>query len=113
MDGGWVGVLTADLHLPDARSLKAKRKELQRVKQRLAGRLGCSVAEVDHHDLWQRATISLAVVGRTAADVEELLADADRRLHADEAFQALEVARETWPIELEPSFTGAPHGDTA
>ena len=110
MDGGWVGVLTADLHLPDARSLKAKRKELLRLKQRLAARLGCSVAEVDHHDLWQRAAISLAVVGRTAADVEEMLAEADRRLHADEAFEALDVAREAWPIEIEPSFTTAERG---
>ena len=79
MDGGWVGVVTADLHLPGARSLKAKRKELLRLKQGLARTFDCSVAEVDHHELWQRATISLALVGRTAGDVEDRFASAVHR----------------------------------
>ena len=104
MDGGWVGVVTADLHLPDARSLKAKRKELLRLKQGLARTFDCSVAEVDHHELWQRATISLALVGRTAGDVEDRLAAVERRFHGDPAFQPIEVARESWPIELEARF---------
>lgn len=108
MDGGWLGILSADLHLPDARSLKAKRKELLRVKQGLAGRLGCSVAEVAHHDLWQRARISLAVVGRTAGDVQDQLDVASRRLHADEAFMVTEEGREILPIEVEPAYLTVP-----
>lgn len=104
MDGGWVGVLTADLHLPDSRSLKAKRRELLRVKHGLSGRLGCSVAEVDHHELWQRARISLAVVGRTAGDVEEQLREASRRLYGDPVFQVASLAQDVSALDMEPAY---------
>ncbi len=107
MGGGWVGVLSADLHLPDAQSIKAKRKELQRVKHSLARHFAASVAEVDHHDLWQRARISMAIVGRDAHDVQERLESAARRLHADEAFLVLEEGREVQAIETEPDYLSA------
>ena len=35
---------------------------LRSVKQQLANRIGCSIAEVDHHDVWQRARLTLACV---------------------------------------------------
>jgi uncharacterized protein YlxP (DUF503 family) len=112
--GGWVGVLSADLHLPDAQSIKAKRKELQRVKHALARHCAASVAEVDHHDLWQRARISMAIVGRDARDVEERLDAAARRLHGDEAFLVLEEGRDIQAIETEPAYlTGTIVGDEA
>lgn len=63
--GAYVALLTIDLHFPEARSLKAKRKELQSVKARLRQKLGASVAEVDHQDVWQRSTLGAAVVAGT------------------------------------------------
>ena len=71
MEFGHVGILTVDLHLPDGSSLKTKRKELLRVKSALARRFACAVAEVDHHELWQRARLTLAVVGREAGETDE------------------------------------------
>ena len=64
-------VLEVHLHFPDNGSLKGKRKELQSVKAQLQRRFGAAVAETDHHDLWQRSTITVAVVGRTARDAGE------------------------------------------
>jgi len=90
---GYVGTLSVDLHLPEGRSLKTKRKELLRVKTGLARRFACAVAEVDHHDLWQRARLSLAVVSREAAEAEDRLAAASRWLHGDEAFQVVDEER--------------------
>ena len=49
--------------LPGGRSLKAKRKELRRSRRSCTARLGCAVAEVDHQDLWQRATLAAALTG--------------------------------------------------
>ena len=49
------------LHFPEAGSLKAKRKELSSVKAQLHTRLGVAVAEVDHQDIWQRATLAAAL----------------------------------------------------
>jgi uncharacterized protein len=65
---GHVGILTVDLHLPEGASLKTKRKELLRLKNALARRFSCAIAEVDHHDLWQRSRLTLAIVGRGAGE---------------------------------------------
>ena len=104
MGCGYVGVLTVDLHLPESGSLKAKRKELQRVKSGLARRFACSVAEVDHHDLWQRSRLTLAVVAREAAEAEEQVLAAARWLHGDEAFLVVGETRELVAVDGEPSF---------
>jgi uncharacterized protein YlxP (DUF503 family) len=74
--GGFVAVLVIDLHFADASSLKGKRKELSSIKAQLHGRLGAAVAEIDHHDLWQRATLTAALTGgsmtRLAAAVDNV-----------------------------------------
>jgi uncharacterized protein len=44
--------------------LKGKRKELLSLKAQLQHRFGATVAETDHHDLWQRSTLTAALVGR-------------------------------------------------
>ena len=67
----FVALLLIDLHFPDAGSLKAKRKDLKSIKALLHGRLGVTVAEVDHQDLWQRSTLAAAVTGSSATAVEE------------------------------------------
>lgn len=86
MAAGYVGILTADLHLPESRSLKEKRKELLRVKSGLARRFACSVAEVDHHELWQRSRISVALVTREGGEADAQIDAADRWLNGDPAF---------------------------
>jgi len=40
------------------------------VKAHLSRRFGASVAETDHHDLWQRATLSCALVARDASGAQ-------------------------------------------
>ena len=67
----FAGLLLIHLHFPEAGSLKAKRKELSSLKAQLHGRLGVAVSEVDHQDLWQRATLAAAVTAGSAAGVEE------------------------------------------
>lgn len=58
-----------ELELPFSSSLKDKRQRLRSLKDRLR-RKNISVVESDHHDLWQRATmeIALAAVSRGAAE---------------------------------------------
>jgi uncharacterized protein len=67
----FVCLVEIQLHFPENGSLKGKRKELQGLKAQLQRRFGAAVAETDHHDLWQRATLSAAVVGRTAGDAAQ------------------------------------------
>lgn len=84
MSAGWVGILSVELHFPEAGSLKGKRKHVQSAKAQLQRRFGASVAEVDHHELWQRARLTLACVAREYRDAERLLADAERFLASQE-----------------------------
>jgi uncharacterized protein YlxP (DUF503 family) len=49
-------------------------------KDNLRNRFAASVAEVDHHDLWQRATLTVACTARTAHDAEALADGAERWL---------------------------------
>ena len=67
----YVALLLIDLHFPEAGSLKAKRKDLKSIKALLHGRLGVTVAEVDHQDLWQRSTLAAAVTGGSVTAVDE------------------------------------------
>ena len=62
--------LTIHLHFPDNGSLKGKRKELLSVRSVLARRFGAAVAEVDHHDLWQRSTLAAGLVSGSVAELE-------------------------------------------
>lgn len=74
----YAALLLIHLHFPEAGSLKSKRKELASVKAQLHGRLGCAVAEVDHHDLWQRATLAAALVGGSASRLDQVVDGVER-----------------------------------
>ena len=84
MGGGYVGILSVELHFPESGSLKGKRKYVKSAKAQLQNRFGASVAEVDHHELWQRSRLTVSCVAREHREVEALLADAERYLHGQE-----------------------------
>jgi len=95
---GWVGILSVELHFPENRSLKGKRKELLSAKAQLQRRFGASVAEVDHHELWQRARLTVACVARGHREVEELLDGAERYL-ASQAYVLASTDRRLVTLE--------------
>ncbi|HEV2061675.1 MAG TPA: DUF503 domain-containing protein [Solirubrobacteraceae bacterium] len=78
----FVALLTIHLHFPEAGSLKAKRKDLSSIKAQLQSRLGAAVSEVDHQDLWQRATLAAAVVGGSQGAVDQAADRVERFLDA-------------------------------
>jgi len=90
---GYVGILTVELHFPENGSLKGKRKYVKSAKAHLHERFGASVAEVDHHDLWQRSTLSVACVAREHRELQDLL-DAAVRYLGSQDFELLRADRE-------------------
>ena len=68
-----VGVLHIELHIPHATHLKAKRHVLQSIKMGLRKKFNVSAAEVEYHDLWQRAALGFACVGGDRAAVDATL----------------------------------------
>jgi uncharacterized protein YlxP (DUF503 family) len=67
-----IGLLSVELHLPYSHSLKEKRMVLRRIKDRLQ-KLNVAIAEVEHHDLWQRAGLGIVAISTTTEHVEEQL----------------------------------------
>jgi uncharacterized protein len=84
MSTGFVGILSVELHFPESGSLKGKRKFVKSAKAQLQHRFGASVAEVDHHELWQRSRLMLACVARDHGELARLLDDAERYLAGQE-----------------------------
>lgn len=93
MSTGFVGILSVELHFPESGSLKGKRKFVKSAKAQLQHRFGVSVAEVDHHELWQRARLMVACVARDHGEVERLLDDAERYLSGQE-YELISTERE-------------------
>ena len=71
-----VGVLTLDIQIPYAHSLKEKRAVLQKMRGRLRSRFNVAVAELDHQDVWQRATLAVAYVSADARHANTVVSKA-------------------------------------
>jgi uncharacterized protein YlxP (DUF503 family) len=65
-----------ELHLPDVESLKGKRHVLKGLKQKVRARFEVAVAEVDHHDMWQRSTLAVAYVSNDSRHANEVVSKA-------------------------------------
>jgi len=65
-----------ELHLAEADSLKGKRHVLRGMKQKVKQRFNVSIAEVDHGNLWQRATLAVACVSNDARFANEVVSKA-------------------------------------
>ncbi|HVR07776.1 MAG TPA: DUF503 domain-containing protein, partial [Thermoanaerobaculia bacterium] len=68
-----VGVVSCELHLPESRSLKDKRRVIKSLIDRIFQRYRVSIAETGFQDLHQRAEISIAVVTQKEAEVEKMM----------------------------------------
>ena len=64
-----VGLLTLEIHLPYSHSLKEKRAVLRKLRDRLRSRFNVAVAELDHRDVWQVATLGVVSI----SDSQQLL----------------------------------------
>ncbi|MGQ9531969.1 MAG: DUF503 domain-containing protein [Desulfotomaculales bacterium] len=69
-----VGVLTLELLLPEANSLKEKRRVLKSLLDKLRARFNVAAAEVDRQDVWRRATVGLALVSNSRSHAQDTLA---------------------------------------
>jgi uncharacterized protein YlxP (DUF503 family) len=74
----FVCALAVELHIPEARSLKAKRAVVKPIVEGARHRFGVAAAEVDHQDLWQRASLGFAVVASSAAHAAAIVDQVDR-----------------------------------
>ena len=71
-----IALLTLDIHIPHAHSLKDKRMVVRSLKDRLRAKFNVAVSEVDHQDLWQRSQISVVTVGSDESFLHKVLEQA-------------------------------------
>jgi hypothetical protein len=89
-----VGLLTLDIQLPYAHSLKEKRAVLRKIRDRLRARFNVAVAELDHEDVWQHATLGVVSISDSQILLEsvfrQVLAESEKILGDDVADHTLE-----------------------
>ena len=73
-----IGLLTLEIHLPYAHSLKEKRVVVRKMKDRLRARFNVAVAELDHQDLWQRAVLGVVSISSDKVSLESTMAAIQR-----------------------------------
>lgn len=66
----FISLLTIELLIPWARSLKDKRSAVHGLKDRLRSRFNASVAEVAYQDKWQRTVIAVCMIGSNRRQLE-------------------------------------------
>ncbi|MBI3896164.1 MAG: DUF503 domain-containing protein [Acidobacteria bacterium] len=73
-----IGLLTLEIHIPEAHSLKEKRFVVRKIKDRLRSRFNVAVAELDHQDLWQRALLGVVSISSDRQTLETFLDSVER-----------------------------------
>jgi uncharacterized protein len=90
-----VGLLTLELHIPDAQSLKDKRQVLRSLKDKLRRDFNVAVAELEHQDTWQRSVVGIVTISNEEKHLREVLQkvldEADGLLGSFLIHQAVEI----------------------
>ncbi len=90
-----IGLLTLEIYIPEAHSLKDKRQVLRSLKDRLRGKFNVAVAELDGQDSWQRSVVGIVSLSNNNTHLEQslrnVLEDSERHLGRDLIGHELEV----------------------
>jgi uncharacterized protein len=89
-----IGLLTLEIHIAEAQSLKDKRQVLRSLKDRLRAHFNVAVAELEHQELWQRSKIGVVSISGDGKHLEESLAaiaaESERMLGRDLVSQEID-----------------------
>ena len=91
-----IATLEADFRIPGSDSLKAKRKVVVSLKERIRRRFPVAVAETGDQELRARATLGVAAVGGNGAVLERALDEVQRFLESDPRILVVEIVRDRW-----------------
>ena len=80
-----------DLRIPGCSSLKEKRHVLKNLTASIRQKFNVSVAEVDHQDLWQRATLAVSSVAGEAYHLRRVVHEVQRHIDTFPAVEVIDV----------------------
>jgi hypothetical protein len=85
----FINLVTIELMIPYAQSLKDKRSAVRGIKDRIRSKFNASVVEVGFQDKWQHAALAVCMVG---SDRRKLESDAARLRALCEEATDVEIA---------------------
>jgi uncharacterized protein YlxP (DUF503 family) len=86
-----VALCLFDLRIPGVTSLKEKRHVVKTLMASLRQKFNVSVAEVDHHDLWQRATVGVSAVGAEGYHLKKVMHEVERHVERWREVEIIDV----------------------
>ncbi len=89
-----IGVLTVELFLGEANSLKDKRRILKSMLDRVKARFNVSVAEVGEQNVWRRSTIGISFVSCEPTRVHQVFAAIIRFINAQGTMRIVDYETE-------------------
>ena len=91
----YVGVAHLELHIPEARSLKAKRAPVRSLVEKIRNRHRVLVIEVEHQNLYQRAGLAICALSTDPVDVEARLRRVEKTIDLNWSGNVL-----SWDVEV-------------
>ncbi len=76
-----IAVLTLEIRIEGAQSLKDKRQVMRSLKDKLRVGFNVATAELDHTDLWQRGTIGVVSINSSKDYLRGLMEQVERAAH--------------------------------
>jgi uncharacterized protein YlxP (DUF503 family) len=89
-----IGVVSASISIPEARSLKDKRSVIRGMKDRALNKMNVSVAEVDKQDMWNYADMAFVTVAATSEIVQNRISEISQFLRSDPRYVLLTIRTE-------------------
>ncbi len=89
-----IALLRAAISIPEAHSLKEKRRVVKSLKDRTVNQMNVSVAEVGQQEVWNRAELAFVTVAAEKKVVERRLSDIAQRLERNHDWVLLEIRTE-------------------
>lgn len=81
-----------DLRIPASGSLKTKRHVVKGITGGLRAKFNVAVAEIDHQDLWQRASIGVTCISSSAFHAQKMLREVERFVARDDRVEIIDAA---------------------
>ncbi len=97
----FIGVARYEFFIPGSTSLKDKRRVLRSMSQAVRNKFNVSIAEVDGHDLWQRAAFGVSCVSGTTVQCRKILAEVEKTMSRSIIGSAEIVDRSIEVVSLE------------
>ncbi|MFZ5650180.1 MAG: DUF503 domain-containing protein [Bacillota bacterium] len=89
-----IGVLTLELFMGEASSLKCKRRILKSLIDKMKSRFNVAVAEVDKQDKWQHSTVGVTCVTNDQTHAHQMLSAVVKFVESAGTVEILDIQTE-------------------